>query len=438
MRLLLFTDTLADVNGVSRFILDMASCARASGCDLRVVTSTRLVLPQSADTAGVTNLRPRASAPLPGYAMLQIAAPPIARVHRLILELRPDMVHVSTPGPVGVAARLACGRLGVPMMATHHTDFTAYVERLFELRLLTAGTDAFLRWFYRPALGVMVRSADYAKRLVELGVACSKLGRIKPGTNIDLFHPRHRDDSIWSRLGVPGDGAKVIYVGRVSVEKNVPMLERAWELLRSKAQTAGAGGTHRPAADLVIVGDGPHRAAMQARLAGQRAHFLGFRAGAELSALYASADLLVFPSTTDTLGQVVMESQASGVPVVVSDQGGPKEVVRDGITGVVLPADDIAAWVEAIAELAADRERRRQMGLAARAWMERHSIHASFRSFWEAHERRLHEHGLRLLHRRDQLGELDVTTCADREERLEQARRLAARDERARRVCEDR
>lgn len=125
---------------------------------------------------------------------------------------------------------------------------------------------------------------------------------------------------------------------------------------------------------------------MERELEGRGTRFLGFRHGDELSAIYASSDLFVFPSTTDTLGQVVMESQASGLPVLVTEQGGPKEVVREGQTGHILGGKDAAAWVEAISRLCAEADRRRAMGRRAHEAMQGLSLAGCFESFWAEHE----------------------------------------------------
>lgn len=138
---------------------------------------------------------------------------------------------------------------------------------------------------------------------------------------------------------------------------------------------------------LVVVGDGPYRARMEQELAGCRAVFAGFRHGRELSAIYASSDLFVFPSATDTLGQVVMEAQSSGLPVLVSDRGGPREVLREGQTGLVLPASSPGPWAEAIRALLADDARRLAMGRAAHESIQPMTIRHSFDHFWELHER---------------------------------------------------
>jgi glycosyltransferase involved in cell wall biosynthesis len=214
----------------------------------------------------------------------------------------------------------------------------------------------------------------------------AKILALRPGVDTSTFHRGARDPSIWSRFpGVRPEAVKVIFVGRVSLEKNMPFLEAAWKQADARLSRAGVK------ADLVIVGDGPYRAQMQERLAGRHAHFLGFRHGAELTGLYASSDLFAFPSLTDTLGQVVMEAQACGVPVMVADQGGPKEVVTHGQTGLVLPADD-RAWADALVELCSDRARLASMGEAAWLAMQGASIGSSFEHFWRVHREAWHAH----------------------------------------------
>lgn len=380
MRVLLFTDTLADVNGVSRFLRDAAKHTRSAGRDLTLVTSTRLPCPEGPN---IINLRPRAARPMPGYPHLEVVTPPLRRALALVDRLRPDVVHVSTPGPVGVAGRRAALLRGIPLAGVYHTDFPAYIRLLFDDDAMCWATQRVMRWFYGPFRTILTRSAAYARPLLDMGFSCRRIVKLRPGTDVETFHPRHRDEGVWDRLGIPRKSIKVLSATRVSVEKNLPMLARVWRRLSPVLVSRGIE------ADLVVLGDGPYHAEMVRALAGTRAHFLGFRSGAELSTLYASADLFVFPSRTDTLGQVVMEAQASALPVLVSDEGGPREVVLPGRTGLVLPGTDEAAWERAIASLAADRGRLREMAAAARAHMAPQTIAASIDHFWSLHERAL-------------------------------------------------
>lgn len=388
MRLLWFTDTLADVNGVSRFVGTMADLALERGLEATIVTSTRMPM---AARANVVNLPPVAAVPMPKYGHLELAWPPWRRIRALVRDARPDVVHVSTPGPVGVAGRIAAGEAGVPIVGAYHTDFPAYVDHLFGDDLLTAATRRFMRWFHRPMARVFTRSSAYEPSLRSLGVAPGSIVRLSPGIRTAEFQPAFRDGRLWRRLerggsGGPGrDGVKVLYAGRVSVEKNLPLLAAAWRL--------AVRDPRAPVMDLVIVGDGPYGAPMRAALAGAPAHFLGFRHGRELAAIYASSDLFVFPSATDTLGQVVLEAQSSGLPVLVSDRGGPREVVRDGVTGLVLPAGDAAAWAGAIASLAADAARRAAMADAAHRFARGFDIAGTFEAFMGVHAEVAREHG---------------------------------------------
>ena len=371
---LLFTDTLGDVNGVSRFIRNVADQALQTGRDLRVVTSTTFEIP---DRENLVNFPPLAAGKMPRYENLEFAIPPIDRMMAYARSARACAVHISTPGPVGLAGLLAARRLGVPLIGTYHTDFPAYVERLFDDRAFTWLTAGYMRAFYRRFSAVFTRSHEYAASLHRLGLAPACIHRLKPGIETGAFQPAFRDETVWERLGVSRDAVKVLYCGRVSVEKNLPFLARVWKRVKQR----GAEG-----ACLLVVGDGPYRERMEGELVGTQTHFLGFRHGSELSAIYASSDFFVFPSTTDTLGQVVMESQSSGLPVLVTDQGGPKEVVVDGSTGFVLPAEEPEAWVQAIIRLARDSELRHRMSRAAHSLIQPQTIRASFDDFWRVHE----------------------------------------------------
>lgn len=378
MRVLLFTDTLGDVNGVSRFIRNAADQAAATGRDLRVVTSTNFEVPSQDN---IINIKPAFATRMPKYENLELALPPIVPILRLADRHQPDIIHISTPGPVGVAGFIAARMLKVPVLGVYHTDFPAYVERLFANESLTYFCTEFMKLFYGPFASIFTRSHDYARSLVRLGMDHRRIVPLMPGLCVDQFHPRFRDEALMQRLGSPPGTVRVLYVGRVSVEKNLPLLSAAWKEADRRLRQAGVS------AELVVVGDGPYREEMERDLRHARVRFLGFRYGEELSRVYASCDMFVFPSVTDTLGQVVMESQASGMPVIVSDQGGPKEVVDDGRTGLVLPAGDAKPWAEAIARLAADEGRRAGMGARAHEFMQEFSMDRSFEHFWQVHER---------------------------------------------------
>ena len=174
-----------------------------------------------------------------------------------------------------------------------------------------------------------------------------------------MFTPLKRDPYLWTRLGL-GGSVKFLYVGRVSLEKNLELLVEAFMALIDSGTCV----------NLIIVGDGPYRAEMESKLTGYPVIFTGFLHGEELCAAYASSDVFVFPSTTDTFGNVVLEAQASGIPVIVSDSGGPKELMKDGTTGLIVAAHDSRALIDAMRYFAENLPLIRTMGNEARHFAE--------------------------------------------------------------------
>lgn len=378
-RVALFTDTLGDVNGVSRFLNDILDQSLAAHRPLHVLTSTRF---PTRPLPTVHNLPPLFARAMPGYPQLELAAPNVPALLRRVRQIEPDLIHVSTPGPVGLVGVLASRLLRVPLVGTYHTDFPAYIADLFDddpaFNALARGA---MRTIYRRFDTIFTRSDDYAKKLHALGVHPHSTPRLRPGIRLDRFAPTFRDQSIWSSMGsslaISSDSIKFLYVGRLSVEKNMPMLVRVLHAAGAALRARGV------IADLVLVGDGPYRETMQRELPDAR--FLGFRHGNELSTLYASSDVFLFPSVTDTLGQVVMEAQASGLPALVTNVGGPQEIIRHQQTGLVIPADHPQGWVDAIVDLAANANKRQTLGHAAHEHLRSFSIAASFEHFWDVH-----------------------------------------------------
>ncbi|MCB9845949.1 MAG: glycosyltransferase [Phycisphaeraceae bacterium] len=389
MRVTLFTDTLGDVNGVTRFIRTMAEHAHRAERDFNVITSTRFPCP---DLPNIHNLAPRFSTTMPRYQQLELALPPIVDMLRLARAQQPDVIHISTPGPVGLVGLLAARMMKTPVVGVYHTDFPAFVEDLFSDHMMTRSAAAYMRFFYKRFARVLTRSASYIAPLLELGLSQSRLERLPAGIDTDAFNTSHQDLSIWDRLGVPSDHAKVLYCGRVSVEKNLPLLTQAWPIAAAKLQAMGVPAT------FVVVGDGPYRQQMERELKRTPTKFLGFKHGQELSTIYASSDMLVFPSLTDTLGQVVMESLSSGMPAIVSNVGGPAEIVEHERTGLVVPSD-AAKWADAIVRLASRPQERAAMGARGAETISTRTFDHSFEAFWRVHEtvrrEHLNRHGIR-------------------------------------------
>jgi glycosyltransferase involved in cell wall biosynthesis len=367
-----FTDTLYETNGVARTLAEQARLAQAQGKDLTLYTCAE----SPPSLAGrVRNLKPLATYPLPMYPDQKLFLPPFLRLLNELYEEGFTYLHSATPGPVGLAALGAARILQLPISGTYHTAVPQYASHLTGDQGLEELSWRYILWYYDQMDRVYAPSRHTADELVGRGLSPDKVRVYPRGVDTEVFHPRWRGPELDSRLGLSGE-VKLLYVGRVSREKSLPVLVEAFKSL------AGGG---RPV-HLVVVGEGPYLEEMRAELAGWPASFTGRLEGRELARAYASCEVFLFPSTTDTFGNVVMEAQASGLPVVVTDAGGPAENVEPGRTGLVVPGGDPAELAAAAEALAANPLRRREMGRQARAAMEKRSFGQAFQALWALYE----------------------------------------------------
>jgi glycosyltransferase involved in cell wall biosynthesis len=230
-------------------------------------------------------------------------------------------------------------------------------------------------WFYDQMDVVFAPSTFYREQLIEAGLSPTKVKIMRRGVDTDRFSPAHRDPAFWERFGLER-ATTLVYVGRVSEEKNVERLLKDFVRLRE---------THRNV-QLAIVGDGPQLVELERRYRRQDVAFTGALRGDDLATAYASADLFVFPSTTDTFGNVVLEAMASGLPAIVTDRGGPQEIVVDEHTGLVVNADTRDGLLNAMKHLSTNAQQRRKMAQAARRSSESARWSEIFDQFWAAME----------------------------------------------------
>jgi glycosyltransferase involved in cell wall biosynthesis len=231
-----------------------------------------------------------------------------------------------------------------------------------------------MQWFYGQLDSVFVNSEEYRRRWIARGFAPEKLKILPRGLDTALFSPEHRDPGFWEKFGEHNGAVHLLYVGRISKEKDLDVLAEAYRQLCEEGLPVR----------LYFVGDGPYLQALNQALPG--AVFTGYLRGKELAAAYASADVFVFPSTTDTFGNVVIEAQASGVPVIVSDTGGPKELVESNVNGVVTKSHDVEDLARAIRDLVKNKRKREEMSRQARQAVVDRSWPAAFRKFWAVTE----------------------------------------------------
>jgi glycosyltransferase involved in cell wall biosynthesis len=347
-RVAIFTDNDFDkVNGVTTALGAVLAGAPVD-VGVRVYTSSRL----GSDTPQYLAL-PSWGIGVPFYPDMLMYWPPYRTLLRRLADDRINVVHLTTPGPIGLAAVAAARRLALPLVGSFHTDLARYTAVLSGSRALEVFMRRYQRWLYGHCRRVLVPSEATRTLVAGSGVPASALGIWGRGVDTATFSPARRSPALRAEWRAHDDRPVLLYAGRLSREKDVERLPALHE------QLMRLGLDFR----FVIVGDGPLRASIAAACPG--AVCPGMLGRERLAEVYASADLFVFPSRTDTAGNVVLEAQASGLPVVVSTSGGPREQMRPRTTGVVCP-DDPGAWTVAVAALLADAATRRAMGAAAR------------------------------------------------------------------------
>ncbi len=294
------------------------------------------------------------SAALPRYPGLRIGFPAGRQLAERWRTDRPDAIYVATEGPLGWSAVRAAQRLGIPAATGFHTRFDEYMAR-YGVSMLTPVAFAWMRRFHNAAAATLVPTQELADFLSARGF--KRVQRLGRAVDTALFDSARRSDSLRQSWGIGEHELAVIHVGRLAPEKNLDLAVRAFRAIQK----------HRADARFVIVGDGPTRASLA--VANPDFIFTGLKRGDELSEHFASGDLFLFPSLSETFGNVTLEAMASGVATVAYDYGAAREYLRDGEHGRALARDDEAAYIEAAVALASDNLTRTRMGNAARLAM---------------------------------------------------------------------
>ena len=297
---------------------------------------------------GVDRRLPAAtSLQVPFYPGMTLGVPGLPDLAEALAEGRYDLVHVTAPGPAGIAATLLSRISGTPLLASYHTELAAYAGLRSGDGSLEAASTAALAAFYTAPSRVLSPSPAADRSLLRLGAEEGRIGRWERGVDTDRFTPAKAD-----RDAFPGE-IRVLYAGRLTREKGVDLLVESFVRARSV----------EPRLHLLLAGGGPEEDELRARL-GEHATFLGWLDGDDLARAYASADLFLFCSRTDTYGQVVLEAGASGLPVVAVDEGGPAALIENRHTGILCRphADHLAG---AVLQLASSPTLRRRLGEAA-------------------------------------------------------------------------
>jgi glycosyltransferase involved in cell wall biosynthesis len=335
-----------EVNGVAKTAARFVEALRSRGHDLQLVRPRQ----GANDRAGSEEVLMRGMT-IPRYPDLRMGLPAKAALVRLWSFRRPDVVHIVTEGPLGWSALQAAEKLRLPVVSDFRTNFHAYSSH-YGVGWLKRPILAYLRKFHNRTATTLVPTETMRADLAALGF--QRLKVIGRGVDTKLFDPSRRDERLRASWGAAPDGVVLLHVGRLAAEKNLPTL----------AAAAEAALAAQPRARLVFVGDGPARRELRARL--PRAVFAGTRTGADLAAHYASADIFLFPSLTETYGNVTLEAMASGLAVLAYDYAAAAAVIGHGVSGMLAPCGDAAAFAAHAVALASDPARARRLGEGAR------------------------------------------------------------------------
>jgi glycosyltransferase involved in cell wall biosynthesis/predicted metal-dependent phosphoesterase TrpH len=339
-RVAILADGIGSMHGVTRTIEEIRQRG-VPGFEIEVVGT---------DPEVDLRLPAVAEIDVPYYPGLSIGVPSLPAAVQLLADGAFDAIHVCSPGPAGIAGVLVARALGLPLVGSYHTELTAYAGLRSGQQHVTDAMALAVGAFYNACDVVLSPSLASDGALAGIGMPAEKIVRWDRGVDTARFDPALRG----TRLLAPRR-LEVLYSGRITREKGAELLAEAF--LQARKQ--------EPRLHLVLAGGGPEQEQLAERL-GAHATFLGWLSGAELARTYANADLFLFPSATDTFGQVILEAQASGLPVVAVAEGGPLSLIEDRVTGLLCEAS-APALAEAVLELAASPPLRESLSRAALA-----------------------------------------------------------------------
>ncbi len=350
MRIAMVTETYPpEVNGVAMTLGRMVNGLQVRNHQVQLIRPRQHADHQVPPTVTFSEPLQRGIA-LPHYDGLKMGLPAKAALTRLWTRQRPDVVQIATEGPLGWSALAAANKLRLPVASDFHTNFQSYSSH-YGFGLLRRAIVAYLRKFHNKAAVTLVPTEGIRREL--LGHGYENIEIIGRGVDTRQFHPARRDPALRARWGAGEDETVALYVGRLAAEKNLALVFRAYDAMREA----------HPASRLVLVGDGPERAGWQARRPDAR--FCGTHIGESLAAHYASADVFLFPSLTETWGNVTIEAMASGLAVVAYDCAAAEDVIRHGENGLKAPPEDEDAFIAQAVSLASSTALQRRLGSAA-------------------------------------------------------------------------
>jgi glycosyltransferase involved in cell wall biosynthesis len=338
-KILWFTDTITDLNGVAETLKKIGWVAARNGKNLVIAGSLEGDYSEHTLPPNYINLPFLYSFTLPYYATLKPNIPSVLKSLKIIEEMNPDEIYISTPGPVGLLGLLAAKLLNIKATGIYHTDFTFQLKNIADDQTVANLTENFTRWFYDQLDEIRVPSNIYIDMLAQRGFKKDRMKIFRRGIDGKLFSPINKDRQLLRKKYDIENGDILLFAGRISKDKNLDFLLKIYREMKPTISDL----------NLVIAGDGPYLQELKDNYANEEGViFTGQLNRSSLPELYSIADVFVFPSNTDTFGMVVLEAQACGLPAVVSDQGGPGEIIIKDKTGYALPTINEFDWRDKI------------------------------------------------------------------------------------------
>ncbi len=366
LRVAVVTETYPpEINGVAMTIGRMVDGLQRRQHQIQLIRPRQHRDDQAASTPSFEEVLQRGVA-IPNYDMLKMGLPAKQALLRLWSLQRPDLVHIVTEGPLGWSALTASNKLRIPCSSDFHTNFHSYSKH-YGIGWLKKPIVAYLRRFHNKASCTLVPTSAIRDDLAQHGYL--NLRVVARGVDTRLFSPAKRSAQLREAWGVKLGQPVALSVGRLAPEKNLPLVMQAYAAMKAV----------RPDTRLVVVGDGPERAALQAAHAD--CIFAGMRSGEDLAAHYASGDVFLFPSTTETFGNVTVEAMASGLAVIAYDYAAASEHIEHGRNGLVAGFDDAREFIALAANLAGGAQRMPELGRRARDTAESidwEAVHSEF------------------------------------------------------------
>ncbi|WP_087972140.1 glycosyltransferase family 4 protein [Oceanobacillus rekensis] len=343
MKIAIFTDTFApDVNGVAKTLKRYTEYLDENDIEYYVFAPKTF----NKDLFSKHVLR-FTSLPFFLYRECRLAIPNLPHLKEELQRFNPDIIHVATPFNIGLCGLHFAKKLNIPIVGSYHTDFDKYLE-YYDLQFLSKFLWKYMQWFYQPLSKTFVPSSDTKNQLQKQGF--TNLSIWPRGVDHSIFHINYDKQHIRNKYNIKEKNI-LLYVGRLSPEKDIMLIPEINQMLQE---------SYRNNIHWIIVGDGPLKGKFRKHEASNMT-LTGFLTGEELAQIYASSDLFVFPSATETFGNVVLESLACGTPVVGTNAGGVRTIIQQDKTGILCEERKTGEFVEAITKLLDDKKKREMM-----------------------------------------------------------------------------